>query len=72
MHEYTIYSSARDSNADENEIRLRPEDNQWIARDVETGITTQGWSGANVLLKLDETVYLHNDEIGREPTDEAL
>jgi len=65
-------SSTRDGVDHSDEIRLWREDDWWIARDVETGVTTQAPSRAAALENLDEAVALHNDEIGREPTDEEL
>jgi predicted RNase H-like HicB family nuclease len=65
-------SSTRDGEPHEDEIRLWREDDWWIAKDVETGVTTQGPSRETALENLDEAVALHNAEIGREPTDEEL
>ena len=65
-------SSTRDGESHEDEIRLWREDDWWIAKDVETGVTTQGPSREVALENLDEAVALHNGEIGREPTDEEL
>ena len=65
-------SSANNGNAHEEEIHLWREDNWWIAKDVETGVTTQGQSRGAALENLDEAVALHNGEIGSEPTDEEL
>ncbi|WP_135828941.1 type II toxin-antitoxin system HicB family antitoxin [Halorussus halobius] len=65
-------SSTRDGNAHDEEIRLWREDGWWIAKDVDTGVTTQAQSRAAALENLDEAVALHHDEIGREPTDEEL
>lgn len=56
----------------EGEIRLWREDDWWIAKDIETGVTTQGESRETALDNLDEAVALYNGEIGREPTDEEL
>jgi len=63
-------SSTRDARDDE--IRLWREDDGWVARDVDTGVTTQGQSREDALSNLDEAVALHEGEIGREPTDEEL
>jgi predicted RNase H-like HicB family nuclease len=65
-------SSTRDGANHTDEIRLWREDDWWIAKHVETGVTTQGQSRTVALENLDEAVALHNDEIGREPTDEEL
>lgn len=64
--------STRDEEPHDGEIRLWREDDWWIAKDIETGVTTQGRSREDALSNLDEAVALHNDEIGREPTDEEL
>lgn len=64
--------SSRNGEAHESEIRLWREDDWWIAKDVETGVTTQGPSREAALDNLDEAVALHNDETGRKPTDEDL
>lgn len=65
-------SSTRDGADHADEIRLWPEDDWWVATDVETGITTQGESRSAALENLDEAVALHEGETGREPTDEEL
>lgn len=65
-------SSTRDEQAHEGEIRLWREDDWWIAKDTETGVTTQGRSREAALANLDEAVALYEGEIGREPTDEEL
>lgn len=65
-------SSTTDGEAHEDEIRLWREDNWWVAKDIETGVTTQGQSREAALKNLDEAVALHTGEIGREPTDEEL
>ena len=65
-------SSTRDGNAHDDEIRLWREDDWWIAKDVETGVTTQGPSREDALANLDEAVALHDGELGREPNDEEL
>ena len=65
-------SSTRDGEPHEDEIRLWREDDWWIAKDVETGVTTQAPTRETALENLDEAVALHNGEIGREPTDEEL
>jgi predicted RNase H-like HicB family nuclease len=68
----TMASSTRDGDPHDAEIRLWREDDWWVAKDVETGVTTQGKSREAALANLDEAVALHNDEVGREPTDEEL
>jgi predicted RNase H-like HicB family nuclease len=65
-------SSTRNSDVHDGEIRLWHEDDWWIAKDVDTGVTTQGRSREAALDNLDEAVALHEDERGREPTDEEL
>jgi predicted RNase H-like HicB family nuclease len=65
-------SSTREGHLREDEIRLWREDDWWIAKDVETGVTTQGPSRDVALEDFDEAVALHNGDIGREPTDEEL
>ena len=65
-------SSTRDDDSREDEIRLWREDEWWVARDVRTGVTTQGESRTAALDNLDEAVALHDGEAGREPTDEEL
>ena len=65
-------SWTRDGSPHEAEIRLWREDDWWVAKDVETGVTTQGQSREAALENLDEAVALHNDEVGRAPTDEEL
>jgi predicted RNase H-like HicB family nuclease len=65
-------SSTRDGDAHEGEIRLWEEDDWWVAKDVETGVTTQGQSREAALENLDDAVALHQGEAGREPTDEEL
>lgn len=62
----------RDTDPHEGEIRLWREDDWWIARDIDTGVTTQGPSREAVLDNLDEAVALYEREIGREPTAEEL
>lgn len=65
-------TSTRDGTPHEDEIRLWREDDWWIAKDVETGVTTQGESRDAALENLDEAVALYRGEIGHEPTDEEL
>jgi len=67
-----VASSTREGESREGEVRLWRKDGWWIARDVETGVTTQGPSRDAALENLDEAVALHNGGIGREPTDEEL
>ena len=65
-------TSTRDGTDHEDEIRLWREDDWWIAKDVETGVTTQGGSRDVALENLDEAVALYRGEIGHKPTDEEL
>lgn len=65
-------SSSRDGSNHDQEIRLWREDDWWIAKDVDTGVTTQGESREKALGNLDDAVALHRDETGRAPTDEEL
>ena len=48
-----VASSIQDSQIYEGEIRLWQEDDWWIAKDVETGVTTEGDSREAVLEILD-------------------
>ena len=64
--------STRDGDIHDGEIRLWQDDDWWIARDVETGVTTQGESRNAALENLDDAVALHDGERGRTPTDEEL
>lgn len=65
-------SSTEDGVRYDDEIRLWREDDWWVAKDVGTGVTTQGPSRDAALANLDEAVALHEGELGREPTDEEL
>lgn len=65
-------SSTSGSEPHEDEIRLWREGDGWIAKDTETGVTTQGASRGEALENLDDAVALYHGEIGREPTDEEL
>lgn len=65
-------SATRNEDAHDGEIRLWPEDGGWVARDVETGVTTQGPSRNVALDNLEEAVALHEGEIGHEPSDDEL
>jgi len=64
--------STREGADHEDEIRLWWEDEWCVAKDVETGVTTQGTSRAVALENLDEAVALHQGEIRYEPTDVEL
>jgi predicted RNase H-like HicB family nuclease len=65
-------SSTRKGANHTDEIRLWREDDWWVAKDVETGVTTQGQSRTVALENLDEAVALHDGDIGTEPTEEEL
>lgn len=65
-------SSAEDRPLYDGEIRLWREEGWWIAKDVDTGVTTQGESREVARTNLDEAVALYNGEIGREPTEEEF
>lgn len=65
-------SSASEGGGHDDEIRLWREEDWWIAKDVDTGVVTQGPSREVALENLDEAVALHNGDIGSEPTDEEL
>lgn len=65
-------SSADDGDFHDGEIRLWREEDWWIAKDIDTGVTTQGPTRGAALENLDEAVALHNDDVGREPTDAEL
>ena len=64
------YTSDREPN--DGEIRLWQEDDWWIAKDLDTGVTTQGETRAAALENLDDAVALYNGERGHEPTDDEL
>lgn len=57
---FSLYGSAMASSSDEDahddEIRLWREDDWWVAKDVETDVTTQGPSRDAALANLDEAV----------------
>lgn len=65
-------SSADDGTAYDDEIRLWREDDWWIAKDVDTGVTTQGLSRTAALENLDEAVALRRGEVGTAPTADEL
>jgi predicted RNase H-like HicB family nuclease len=65
-------SSTRDGEPNDGEIRLWREDDAWIAKDVDRGVTTQGPTREAALENLDEAVALHDGEIGHAPSDEEL
>ena len=65
-------TSTRDGDARDEEIRLWRDSGGWIAKDVETGVTTQGTSRTAALENLDDAVALRRGEAGREPTEAEL
>jgi predicted RNase H-like HicB family nuclease len=65
-------SSTRDGESHDEEIRLWREDEGWIAKDVATGVTSQGESREEALANLDDAIALHEGETGRPPTDAEL
>jgi predicted RNase H-like HicB family nuclease len=65
-------SSTRDGERHDDEIRLWREDDWWIAKDVDTGVTTQGESREEALANLDDAIALYDGETGRPPTDAEL
>lgn len=64
--------SARNEDAHDGEIRLWRQDDRWIARDVDTGVTTQGATRGETLDNLDDAIALYEGETGRQPTDDEL
>ena len=65
-------SSTQDGDNHQGEIRLWQEEGWWIAKDVETGITTQGESRGIALENLGDAVAVHDGERGDAPTTEKL
>lgn len=65
-------SSTQNGETHDGEIRLWQEDHWWIAKDTETGVTTQGEMRDTALQNLDEAVALSNGETGQDPTDAEL
>ncbi|GAB7121094.1 type II toxin-antitoxin system HicB family antitoxin [Natrinema sp. JCM 9743] len=52
-------------------ITLTQEGNWWVAKDEDTGVSSQGTTRIEALENLDEAVAGYNGE-GREPTEEEL
>lgn len=52
-------------------ITLTNQGEWWVAKDIETGVTSQGETRSEALENLDEAVAGYNGE-GHEPTDEEL
>lgn len=65
---------ARSTRPDEDEIQqeihLTNEGDWWVAKDVETGVASQGKTREEALEMLDEAVGLHKGEIGEPIEDE--
>jgi predicted RNase H-like HicB family nuclease len=57
-------STRSGDDAIEQEIHLTKEDDWWVAKDVETGVASQGKTRQEALKMLDEAVALHKGEIG--------
>ncbi len=66
-------SSTRPEDASRaDEVHLWREEETWVAKDVETGVASQGDTREEALAMLDEAVALHEGETGRPVTDEDL
>ncbi len=65
-------SSSRNTESHNGEIRLWREEGWWIAKDVDTGVTTQGETREMALANLDDAVQLFEDETGKPPTEAEL
>ncbi|WP_336001136.1 type II toxin-antitoxin system HicB family antitoxin [Halorientalis halophila] len=65
-------STRPDDESRTDEVHLWREDDAWIARDIETGIASQGDSRGEALEMLDEAIALHEGDAGRPVTDEDL
>jgi predicted RNase H-like HicB family nuclease len=63
-------STRLNENAVEQEIHLTKEDDWWVAKDVETGVASQGKTREEALEMMDEAVALHKGEIGEPIEDE--
>ena len=63
-YELVMASYTSDREPNDGEIRLWQEDDWWIAKDLDTGVTTQGESRQEALSNLDEAVALYRGEIG--------
>lgn len=55
----------------DEEIHLTREGDWWVAKDIETGVASQGETRQEALEMLDEAVALHKGEIGDPIEDEA-
>ena len=65
-------SPTRDGEVREDEVRLWGDGEWWVAKNVETSVTTQGPSREEALENLNDAVALHECGTGRPPTDEEL
>ncbi|MFB6201745.1 MAG: type II toxin-antitoxin system HicB family antitoxin [Halorhabdus sp.] len=63
-------STRSGDDAIEQEIHLTKEGDWWVAKDVETGVASQGETRQEALEMLDEAVALHKGEIGEPIEDE--
>jgi predicted RNase H-like HicB family nuclease len=63
-------STRSGDDAIEQEIRLTKEGDWWVAKDIETGVASQGETRQEALEMLDEAVALHKGEIGEPIEDE--
>jgi predicted RNase H-like HicB family nuclease len=54
------------------EIHLTQSEDWWAAKDIGTGIASQGRTRIEALENLDEAVALYRGEVGRPPTDEEV
>ena len=54
------------------EIQLTQEERWWVARDEESGVTSQGETRDKALDNLDEAVALYRGRTGHTPSDEEL
>lgn len=60
------------STAVEPTITLTDEGEWWVAKDTETGVTSQGKTREAALENLDEAVAAYEGTAGHNPTDEEL
>lgn len=65
-------STETDDYTREGEVRLWRGDSKWVAKDVETGVVSQGDTREKALEMLDDAVALHEGESGRPVTEDDL
>lgn len=65
-------STRPDDGARTDEVRLWREGETWVAKDVTSGVASQGDGHEKALEMLDEAVALHEGDAGRPVTDEDL